>query len=132
MDLSRVAVTMGKIIKLLDELEKEIYSVTDVEEHWDDLCLFAYICRLGIMDRIQANPYMLRNPACPIKIPTGLFGTRKETIESGVELTIGRILKIAGRSRNVEIEVESVLKKGRRFMEIDSMYNSEEKRKLIS
>lgn len=132
LDLNRLAVTMAKVEKLLDEVENDIETISDLEEKWDDLCIIAYVVRLGIIDRIIQNPYMQNNPNLAIRIPTGLFSSRKETITSALDMTLGRLQRLASQSSRVERDVESVINQGHRFHEIDSMYNSEEKNKLIS
>ncbi len=95
-DLNRIAVCMGKVIKLLSELQPMISNGNDVYEHKEDFCCIAYMCRVGILDRIENNSYM-RNPTTPIRIPTGLFSSRKETIDSGLNLTIGRLKEIISK-----------------------------------
>ena len=52
LDLNKMAVCMGKVIKLLSELEPQIIGRNEVYEHKDDFCCIAYICRIGILDRL--------------------------------------------------------------------------------
>lgn len=70
MDLHKVAVTVGKVIKLLSELQLIVSSGNDVYAHKEDFCVIAYMCRVGILDRIENNSYML-SPNLSIRIPTG-------------------------------------------------------------
>lgn len=92
LDLNKVAISMGKVFKLLSELELKIRTGDDVYEHKEDFCLIAYICRVGILDRIEQNSWMRQE--APIKIPTGIFSFKKETISSGLMLTIGKLKEI--------------------------------------
>ena len=95
-DLNKVAVCMGKVIKLLSDLQPIISNGDDVYEHKEDFCCIAYMCRVGILNRIENNHYM-RNPTILIRIPTGLFSSKKETIDSGLNLTIGKLKEIVSK-----------------------------------
>lgn len=107
-DLNRVAVCMGKVLKMLNELENTIKSGDDVYEHKEDLCVLAYICRVGILNRIEKNNYMA-NPRLPIRIPTGIFSSRKETMESALNLTVGRLKEIVSKDVVTEHYIEDIL-----------------------
>ena len=52
LDLNRVAVCMGKVIALLSKLETYIINGDDVEDHRMSFCYVAYMCRIGILDRM--------------------------------------------------------------------------------
>lgn len=95
-DLNRVAVCMGKVIKLLSDLQPIISNGDDVYERKEDFCCIAYMCRVGILDRIEKNSYM-QNPTIPIRIPTGIFSSRKETMSSALNLTIGKLKEIVSK-----------------------------------
>ena len=91
-ELNKVAISMGKVFKMLSLLEPKIKTGDDVYEHKEDFCMLAYICRVGILDRIEQNSWM--HQEVPIKIPTGIFSFKKETISSGLTLTIGMLKEI--------------------------------------
>ncbi|WP_278598713.1 hypothetical protein [Butyricimonas virosa] len=107
-DLNRIAVCMGKVIKLLSDLQPIISNGNDVYEHKEDFCCIAYMCRVGILDRIESNSYM-RNPTIPIRIPTGLFSSRKETIDSGLSLTIGKLKEIVSKDIVTASYIDDIL-----------------------
>ena len=66
------------------------------------------MCRVGILDRIESNSYM-RNPTIPIRIPTGLFSSRKETIDSGLSLTIGKLKEIVSKDIVTASYIDDIL-----------------------
>ena len=107
-DLHRVAICMGKVLKMLDELEPSVKCGDDVFEHKEDFCVLAYMCRVGILDRIERNSYM-RNPYLPIRIPTGIFRSRKETMSSALNLTIGRLKEIVSKDVVTELYIKDIL-----------------------
>lgn len=129
LDLNRVAICMGKVIKLLDKLQPNINNGNDVYEHKEDFCSIAYFCRLGILDRIEKNSYM-RNPTLPIRIATGLFSLRTETMDSALNLTIGRLKQLASKDAVTSNYVEEMLDKRGIFHEFDKMMPEKIKRRI--
>ncbi|MDR0982077.1 MAG: hypothetical protein LBM07_02380 [Culturomica sp.] len=107
-DLNRVAICMGKMIKMLYELEPNIRCGDDVYEHKEDFCILAYMCRVGILDRIENNSYM-SNPWLPIRIPTGIFSTRKESMASALNLTVGKLKELVSKDVITEKYIEDIL-----------------------
>lgn len=129
LDLNKVAVCMGKVIKLLSELEPQIIDGNDVYEHKEDFCCIAYMCRIGILDRIEANSYM-GNPNLPIRIPTGIFSSRKEAMISALNLTIGKLKQIVGKDVVVSNYVEEILNKSGAFYAYDKILPDSFKRQI--
>jgi hypothetical protein len=110
-DLNKCAISMGKVIKLLAELDAKTTNGNDVYENKEEFLMLAYICRVGILDRIENNSYI--GMEVPIKIPTGLFSSRKETIYSGVNLTVGKLNEIVRMDIVTQNLVDGILKKNR-------------------
>lgn len=131
MYLNKIAISMGKMNKMLDGIETKIRSAVDARKNWEDLVLYAYICRIAILDRIDEHRGHLTENL-PITIPLGLIRTRKETMESAINLTVQRLYDIAYLDEEVGFNVEMVLRRKGKFDEIDSMYSEEQKLKLIS
>lgn len=104
-DLNRIAVCMGKVIKLLSDLQSIISNGNDVYEHKEDFCCIAYMCRVGILDRMENTS----NRTIPIRIPTGLFSSRKETIDSGLSLTIGKLKEIVSKDVVTASYIDDIL-----------------------
>lgn len=129
--LNKIAISMAKINKMLDEIEKKITTPSDARAHWEDFALYAYICRIAILDRIDEHRGHLAENT-PITIATGLFRTRKETMDSALDLTVQRLINIASLDNEVGINVERVLRRKGKFGEIDGMYSNEQKQKLMS
>ncbi|EHP50904.1 hypothetical protein [Odoribacter laneus] len=128
-DLNRIAVCMGKVIKLLSELQPMISNGNDVYEHKEDFCCIAYMCRVGILDRIENNSYM-RNPILNIRIPTGIFSSRKETINSGLNLTVGKLKELVSKDIVTENYVEDILNRRGIFYQYEDILPDNFKRSL--
>ena len=129
LDLNKVAVCMGKVLKMLNELEHSVNCGDDVYEHKKDFCILAYMCRVGIMDRIEANSYMA-NPQLPIKIPTGIFSSRKETIDSALNLTIGRLKELVSKDVVTEHYIDDILNHRGVYHEYDRLLPNDFKQSL--
>lgn len=129
LDLNKVAVCMGKVIKLLSELEPQIMDRGDVYEHKEDFCCIAYMCRIGILDRLEANSYM-ENHNLPIRIPTGIFSSRNETMTSALNLTIGNLKQIVSKDVVVSNYVEEILNKSGAFYAYDKILSDSFKRHI--
>ena len=43
MELNKLAVTMGKVISMLDDIESQIINEWDVYDHKEELCTVAYV-----------------------------------------------------------------------------------------
>lgn len=111
-DLNKTAVNMGRIIKMLDNLEKTINDGGDFLENKETFFVIAYVCRVGILDRIESNIWSLKQP---INIPTGLFSFTKETIDSGLKLTVERLKSISQKNDYTNKAVNSILAKQEAF-----------------
>lgn len=131
MYLNKIAISMGKMIKMLDGIETKVRSSADARKNWEDLVIYAYVCRIAILDRIDEHRGHLTDET-PITIPTGLIRTRKETMESALNLTVQRLYNIAYLDEEVGFNVEMVLRRKGKYNEIDSMYSEEQKQKLMS
>ena len=129
LDLNRVAISMGKVLKSLSNIEPYIKDGNDVYEHKEDLCSLAYFCRVGILDRIEKNSYMA-NSFLPIRIPTGILSSRKETMASALNLTVGKIKQLASLNDEVNAYVNEILDKGNLFYEFDRTIPDHVKRKI--
>ena len=126
-DLNRVAVSMGKVLKMLEELENQLKR-HGIEENKETVLVLAYVCRVSILDRIEANSWMRGDT--PIKIPLGLIRYRNETLESGLQITVGKIKDIASSDYEVYDAVEDILSKGPTFYHLQAMLPPEYLRKL--
>lgn len=126
-DLNRVAVSMGKVLKMLEGLENQLKHQS-IEENKETIFILAYACRVAILDRIEANPWM--KGSTPIKIPLGLIRCRKETIESGLQITVGKIEDIASSDYEIYNAVEDIFSKGPTFYQLQAMIPPEYLQKL--
>lgn len=48
---NKCAINMGKVLKMLEEIEPKINSSYDLVLQKEDLLVIAYICRVGKLDR---------------------------------------------------------------------------------
>ncbi|MBO7444846.1 MAG: hypothetical protein J6T86_00340 [Bacteroidales bacterium] len=118
---------MGKVHKMLDELESQLKRQS-VEENKETIFVLAYACRVSILDRIEANPWMRGNT--PIKIPLGLIRYRSETLESGLQITVGKIDDIASSDYEVYNAVQDIFSKGPTFYQLQALLPPEYLQKL--
>ena len=126
-DLNRIAVSMANVIKMLSEVETGLRHNCDVFDYKENFFTIAYICRVGILDRIEKNQW---TQSMSIIIPTGLFTKRKATIASGLMDTVGKLKSMVEDDALISDYVEDILKKGNCFHEFDKMVSAEQKRKL--
>lgn len=108
-ELNKIAIAMGKVLHLLSEIEPQIKNEWNVYDHKEDLCVIAYVCRKGILMRLEQNPALAYNTLTPIRIPTGIFSSLKETIESGLSKTIGKLKDIVSTDIVTQSMVENIL-----------------------
>ncbi len=112
-DLNKVAVNMAKVIRSLAKLKSMIYGAHDIIEHREEFLMLAYVCRVGILDRIENNSWMRMNSS--IRIPTGLFLYRKETIAIGLTLTVDKLIEMVELDDLTAGHVEQILVRGELF-----------------
>ena len=127
-ELNKLAIEMGKIIKLLSKLEPKIKNSNDVYEYKDDLYFIAYVCRVSLLDRIEKNSWM--QMTTPVAIPMGFFSIRKETISTGLMLTVEKVKKIASINFEIRSDIKSILEKEYFFYEFDGVLPANLKAKL--
>lgn len=108
-ELNKIAIAMGKVLSMLSDIEPQINNEWDIYDHKDELCVIAYACRKGILMRLEKNPVLASNPLTPIKIPTGIFSYQKETIESGLSKTIGKLKDIVNADIVTHKMVDNIL-----------------------
>ncbi len=127
-DLNKVALSMGKIIKVLSQVEGKIKNGNDVYANKESFYVTAYMCRVGLLDIIEHNKWPL---TIPITIPLGLLKTKKTSLASGLELTIGKLKQIIEIDIVTTDYVENILQKGGFFYEFQRMIPEEQKKLLF-
>ena len=113
-DLNKTAVAMGKVIKLLDDVQSKISWNYDLLEHKEDFYGIAYICRVGILDRIEKNNWLMTSQ---ISIPSGIVKFKRETIATGLMKTVVRLKDMVKDNVSLENEVNGILDRTRLFHE---------------
>ena len=130
--LNKIAISMGKINKVLnEEIEINIKTSADALMNSETLIIYAYVCRISILDRIDEHRGHIFDNS-PIVIPLGLIKTRKETMESALNLTVQRLSNIAHLNTEVGHEVDLILNREGKFDEIDNIIPEEQKKQLMS
>lgn len=124
LDLNKVAIAMGKMLKLLTPLEQKGTDYFSIDDNKEEYFTLAYIARVGILDRIEQNPYM-QNPSLQIIIPLGLFKSQKERMASALEITVGKLIRLSEGNDNVNTVVNNILERGEYFYEFEAMSRPE-------
>lgn len=117
LDLAKVANTMGKVIKSLDKLQPALKGYISIENHKEELMATAYMCRIGIVDMIERNPWM-QNYNLPITIPLGFFKRKKTTMENALDMTLGRLKMCCKDNNSVYVIIMDILRKGKSFYKL--------------
>lgn len=120
LDLNKVAIVMGKILLALPELEAKGTDFFSINSNKEEYFSIAYMARVGILDRIEENSFM-RNGSLPITIPLGIFKTRKETMETALQITIGKLLDLADEHDQVRFIINDILERGSSFYQFEEM-----------
>lgn len=120
LDLNNIAIAMGKILKQMPVLEKISENWFAIDENKEKFFAMSYMARVSILDIIEKNPYM-QNGALPIRIPLGIFKTRKETMENALDITIGRLLELSSNHEQVHNIVIGILQKEKAFYEFEQI-----------
>ena len=113
-DLNKTAVAMGKVIKLLDDVQGKMSWNDDILDYKDDFYGIAYVCRVGILDRIEKNNWLMTSP---ISIPSGIIKFKRETIATGLMKTVVRLKEMVQNDASLEMEVNEILDRTRFFHE---------------
>ena len=87
------------------------------------------MCRIGILDRIEDNTYT-KNPNLHVRIPTGIFSSRKETMTSALGLTIGKLMELVKNDVVTDNYVEDILNKTGAFFAYDRNLPEKFKRQI--
>lgn len=132
-DLNKTAVAMGKVIKLLDDVQGKMSWNYDLLEHKEDFYGIAYVCRVGILDRIEKNNWLMTSP---ISIPSGIIKFKRDTIATGLMKTVVRLKEMVQNDVSLEIEVIGILDRTRFFHEysnfLSQIMSEEQMRKFMN
>lgn len=119
-DFNKCSISMGKILKMLEEIKPKIRTSFDLEENKEELLIIAYVCRVGIIDRTEKYPSWIRNNL-PIRIPKSLFRYKKVNMTEAMKMTIGELLILAEKNEEIFDIIENVLKRGKGFYQFESI-----------
>jgi len=114
-DYNKTARTIGKVVLILDNLLNTYPMYFLLTTYKQDLIYLAYICKLGILDRIENNNWDIGKP---IAIPTGLFSVNKITLKIGLEITIGKLAEIASLDLELEEQMTEIFNRGNLYYQI--------------
>lgn len=119
LDLNKVAIAMGKILKILPELEEKGTDFFSLNDNMEEYYALAYMARVQILDVIERNNYM-QNDLLPITIPLGIFKTRKENMGTALQITVGKIKSLTEEHNKLHFIVNDILMRGRSFDEFEA------------
>ena len=117
---NKCAISMGKVLKMLEDLAPQIKNGYDTELHKEDLLTIAYICRVGILDRTDGNPSWIRN------------SHKKRKMDEAIEMTIGKLLNLSSFDESINNIIESILLREDAFYQFEKILPFSLKRKLNS
>jgi len=126
LEFNKLATNVSKVRMLLDQIENKVYSSESALENKDDYCFVAYICRIGIIERMEKYNWKLST-----KIIIGING--KPTSVSLHESYIMSVLKLTMMSQinsDVSETVNDILEKGEQFFVMDSQFTKEAIKKI--
>ena len=129
LELNRVAICMGKVTALLDDMQPFTTDSDTIYENIEDFCIIAYMCRVGILDRIKANSFM-RNPMLRISMPLGIIKFTRVSMEKALELTIDRLTQMVKDDIVTSNVVNEILLKGESFYSFEKLLPDDLKKKL--
>jgi len=126
-DLNKTAVAMGKVIKLLDDVQGKLSWGNDLYEHKEALYGIAYVCRVGILDRIEKNHWSMN---MPIAIPSGIFKFKKMPLATALMQTVVRLKEISQQDVTIENNVNDILDGVGFYHEFVSIFSEEQMAQL--
>lgn len=107
-DLDKIAMTMGRLLLVMPELEAVGNDSDAIYNNKEHFYCYAYLARIGILDYLDKPPLYLSHNV-DITIPLGIIKTRKETMNSALDITIGRLLELCENNTLVHENVEEIL-----------------------
>jgi|GEM_PF-2577000 len=112
-DSSKTALSMGRVILILKDIESKVNNGADIYDFKDDIEFMAFISRVNILDRIEKNNW---NQHSIVTIPTGVVSTIKVSLSEGLMLTVGKIKELVEDDVYLQNSVEEILKKQDTFI----------------
>ena len=125
-EFNKLATNVSKIRLLLDEIEIKVYSIESAYESRDDYYFIAYICRVGIIDRMAKFNWGL---STKIRIAINGISTRVSLQEAYV-MSISRLSILSQINSLVAETVSDILDKGNQFYYLDSQIPVDVKKKI--
>ena len=126
-DLNKTAVAMGKVIKLLDDVQGKLSWDNDLYEHKEALYMIAYFCRVGILERIENNLWSMN---MSIAVPTDMFKFKKVTLATALMQTVVRLKEIVQNDVYLKNEINEILNREKFFYEFVSIFSEEQMKQL--
>ena len=118
--IAKVSITLDRYDKLRGVLQTlPIHIIAEAMQIYaKEFLHLAYICQVGIIDRVERNNWDLSKP---IAIPTGVFSSTMMTLEEALEITILKLSEIVSEFNSIELEdkMTEIFQKGELFYEIE-------------
>lgn len=130
-DLDKIAMTIGRLLLVMPELEAVGNDSDAIYNNKEHFYCYAYLARIGILDYLDKHPLYLSHNV-DITIPLGIIKTRKEAMNSALDITIGRLLELCENNTLVHENVEEILHRVGMFDYIETGFPPEVLKRLKS
>lgn len=130
-DLDKIAMTMGRLLLVMPELEAIGTDSDAIYNNKERFYCYAYLARIGILDYLDKRPLYIEYNV-NVTIPLGIIKTRKETMNSALDITIGRLLELCENNPLVHENVQEILHRIGMFDYVENGFPPEVLKKLKS
>jgi len=113
-EYNKLARTISRVSEVLDKITETVPKDLLVKFCEEQLLYVAYVCKIGIIDRIEKYKW---NVEKPIVIHAGKIFT----IKQGLIITVLKLLAISASIKDAELEdkITEILQQGELFYEIE-------------
>jgi len=113
--LAKTISEVSKLLKIIDNNSKSLLTTADRKQ----LLYIAYICKVGILDRLEKCSWLDKNSL--IGIPINSFDKAAITIAEGLGMTMYKLSEIVSNINDIGLEnkMTEIFEKGKLFYEIE-------------
>lgn len=127
-EINKLSCSIGSAIMLFNDIE---YSINrdNIAEYKTHLFKIAYICKIGILDRIERNSWPLNFKI--IILPTEYFGFKRIPLATALALSVGKLNQIAEYDYNIAQNINDILSgEGPFYNLLDKMITDEQRKNM--
>lgn len=111
---SKINNTFAALFRSLDLLEMFIYNSDSCEEKAGELIMLAYIFRIGVLDKIEENPLLLRQKFI-VLIVKSLFKIKKYQLQDAIERVVSKFESLTSYNREIFNSVNAIMERNEYF-----------------